>query len=213
MATKMKSCKACGAEIAKSAKVCPHCGAKQKGKLGIIAIVVVVIIILAALLGSGDAEESKVDNSGATNASTESTDQTEDGSEDTNVVQIGGSFEDNGLKFTVNSADLNKQINDEYGLYTLPDGQKYIQVDFTFENTGDNDQYVSIYDFDCYADGTLCEQQYVTEETGDFINANLSSGRNVSFSTLYAVPEDASEIELEYTADVWTGEKVFVKLQ
>ena len=35
MAQKMKNCKACGQEIAKSAKVCPHCGAKQKGKKGL----------------------------------------------------------------------------------------------------------------------------------------------------------------------------------
>ena len=30
MAEKMKKCKACGAEIASSAAVCPKCGAKNK---------------------------------------------------------------------------------------------------------------------------------------------------------------------------------------
>lgn len=30
---KMTKCKTCGADIAKSAKVCPACGAKQKNRL------------------------------------------------------------------------------------------------------------------------------------------------------------------------------------
>lgn len=47
----------------------------------------------------------------------------------------------------------------------------------------------------------------------DFINANLSSGRNVSFDVFFIVPSDAEEIELEYTENVWTDEKIIIKLQ
>lgn len=218
MAEKMKNCKACGQEIAKSAKVCPHCGAKQKGKKGliVIGIIVLLIIILLATGGNGD-KESKIDNSAVNNdsaATEETTNDTEATVED-EFVKVGGSFEDNGLKFTVNDADLDFQItDDEYGLYDLDEGLHYIKVDFTFENTGSSgDKYVSIYDFDCYADNTTCEQQYVTSVTGDFMNANLSPGRNVSFSTLFAVPDGAESIELEYTSNIWSDEKVLVKLQ
>lgn len=231
----MKNCKSCGNEIAKSAKVCPHCGAKQKGKGGIIAIVVVVLIVVIALAASGgeDKDSSKVDNSAAvekndaaddtsaakndeTNTDTSSDEESTDTSSDEkdNIVKVGGSFEDNGIKFTVDSAELSFEItDDDYGLYQLDEGYHYIKVDFTFENTGDSsDEYVSIYDFDCYADNSACEQQYVTSVTGDFINTNLSPGRNVSFSTLYAVPDGAQKIELEYTANIWTNEKVIVEL-
>ena len=58
--SKLTTCKACGAEIAKSAKVCPHCGAKNKHKsvLGIIGGVFLIIIGLGLLIGglggSGD---------------------------------------------------------------------------------------------------------------------------------------------------------------
>jgi len=213
-----KICKYCKTEIPKDAKICPNCRKKQKGKLGIIIAVVVVLFLIGAVAGgaSDDKKESKIDNSGAS-AKTENTssNSTEDTTKDKNdgVVQVGGSFEDNGLKFTVTSAEVDYKVNDEYGLYKLGDGLVYLAVDFEFENTGDSDKYVSIYDFKCYADNTACEQQYVTSETGDFINTNLSAGRNVSFKTLYAVPADATSIELEYEANVWTDEKVVVKIK
>lgn len=116
------------------------------------------------------------------------------------------------MKVTINDTNTNyTDYDDEYGWYKLDDSKKYIEVSFTFENTSDSDKYVSIYDFDCYADNTKCEQSF--NFGNDFINANLSSGRNVSFSTYYVVPSDANSIELEYTADIWTDEKVIVKVQ
>ena len=51
---KMVKCKTCGQEIAASAKVCPHCGAKQKKfPLVPILVVVVLIVIFASVGGSG----------------------------------------------------------------------------------------------------------------------------------------------------------------
>ena len=221
----MKNCKSCGKEIAKSAKVCPNCGAKQGGIGKIIGIVVVVLVILGiigAVAGGGkDEKKSAIDNSEAKTETTSKDDKkSEDGEEtsdegDEEFVKVGGSYDNNGLKFTVDDADLKFKIkDDEYGMYDLDEGLHYIKVDFTFENTGDSgDKYVSIYDFDCYADNRACEQQYVSSVTGDFINTNLSPGRNTSFSTLYAVPDGVKEIELEYTANIWTDEKVIVKLK
>jgi FtsZ-interacting cell division protein ZipA len=68
---KMVTCKTCGQEIAKSAKVCPNCGAKQKGgKLKIILIVVVALIVIGAL-SSGGNKSKKTDSS----SSSEKTEQ------------------------------------------------------------------------------------------------------------------------------------------
>ncbi len=54
--SKMKQCKVCGAEVAKSAKACPGCGAKlRKGhKLLIVIVVMLVIVAIAASSGGGD---------------------------------------------------------------------------------------------------------------------------------------------------------------
>jgi hypothetical protein len=215
-----KICKYCKSEIAKDAKICPNCRKKQKGSVGKIIIGVIVVLVLIGIIGgnsSKDDNKSKIDNTEAT-GTTEATDKTEENADNTEiandgVVEVGGTYEDNGLKFTVNSATMDYQVKDEYGLYKLDDGLVYLLMDFTFENTGDNDKYVSVYDFKCYADNTACEQKYVTEETGDFINTNLSAGRNCSFKTLYAVPADATSIELEYESNIWTNEKVKIKIK
>ena len=49
----MKACKTCGKPIAKNAKVCPNCGAKQKGKLGLIIGIVVILLIIGAIASGG----------------------------------------------------------------------------------------------------------------------------------------------------------------
>ena len=125
----------------------------------------------------------------------------------------GMSFDSGNLRITINSVDLDyDDYEDEYGLYTLEEGMKYVCVSSTYENMGNTDAYVSIYDYVCYADGTLMEQYYLFGD--DFINANLSPGRNVSFETYYIVPIDANEIELEYTNLLsFSDEKIIIKLQ
>lgn len=56
--SKMIACKQCGAEIAKSAKTCPHCGAKNKKPIYKRAwfIILVILIVLGAIgiAGSGN---------------------------------------------------------------------------------------------------------------------------------------------------------------
>lgn len=69
---KMVTCKTCGHEIAKSAKVCPNCGAKQKGgKLKIVLIVVVALIVIGAISSGGN--KSKKTDSSNSSAKTEQT--------------------------------------------------------------------------------------------------------------------------------------------
>ena len=52
---KLIKCKTCGAEIAKSAKVCPHCGAKNKCSHPILAVVLIIFGILLLANGIGNA--------------------------------------------------------------------------------------------------------------------------------------------------------------
>lgn len=89
---------------------------------------------------------------------------------------------------------------------------KILEILPSYNIDGNTDKYASIYDFKCYADNQTCEQTYGLDNRG-FINTNLSSGRSVSFSTYYSIPIDSQSVELEYTANVWTDEKVLIKLQ
>lgn len=162
---------------------------KKKNGCLIAIIVVVCIIVFFTIIGT------LVPDSDSSSETTE-TKETEEQKE----LTVGSSFEAGNLKITINDASTDfTEYDDEYGIYTPAEGMKYVMVDFTFENIGEEgDEYVSIYDFTCYADNSTCEQVYIDD--GDFINTNLSPGRNVSFRTYYAVPVDSQSIELEYTA-------------
>lgn len=220
----VKKCKNCNKENEKSAKTCAGCGAKQKNTGKTIAIVAAIVVVLTIAVSSNGNKKDKIDNSGAASASTSSAPTAGDdpssqssssSSSSEESVKVGGSYEGNGLKFTVNAADTAFVVPDDtYGMYKLDSGLHYVKVDFTFENTGSSgDKYVSIYDFKCYADDSACEQKFVNSVTGDFMNTQLSPGRNKSFSTLYAVPDGAKKIELEYTSNVWTNKKIRIDLQ
>ena len=55
---KMTVCKACGKEIAKSAKACPNCGAKQKHHRFLFFLVIVVIVVIAVAAMNGNTSPS-----------------------------------------------------------------------------------------------------------------------------------------------------------
>ena len=80
MKNKMTTCRACGAELAKSAKVCPHCGAKNKKPVYTKwwFWLLVVLVIGTAASGGEDAAESsapvvsvEAEKSGAPESDTE----------------------------------------------------------------------------------------------------------------------------------------------
>ena len=185
---------------------------KHTGSWVAIVMCCLYFFVAVFMLGGNEEDTSNQTVNFQTQDNTESSAADEKEENYNNIVEKGNSFESNGLKVTLNDANTDfTDYDDEYGVYKPEDGYKYISASFTFENTGDSDRYVSIYDFDCYADGTLCEQSY--NFGGDFINANISSGRNVSFDTYYVVPVESNSIELEYTSNIWTDEKVIIKIK
>lgn len=198
------------------------CSKNKKSVCGAIGIVFTIVMFLIGILAptylnyvkeakeENQKTESEIDN---TTSNLDSKENTNDIYEyNDNFITVGESFDVSGLKITFNECDLDfTDYDDEYGWYAPDDGKKYVMASFTYNNESNSDKYVSIYDFTCYADGTVCEQSYYFDT--DFINANISSGRNVSFRVFYLVPVDCNEIELEYETNLWTGEKQIIKLQ
>lgn len=130
---------------------------------------------------------------------------TESGKEETvkadtdsnNRVKVGETFTKDKLSVTLLS------VEDNYSeQYNEPkEGYKIFKATFKCENNADYEQYVSIYDFKCYADNTSCEEKYLGDSS--FINENLATGRNVTYDVFFEVPENAKSIELEYSNNVW----------
>lgn len=129
------------------------------------------------------------------------------------VISPGYTFDADGLQVTINDFDLDyTDYEDEYGWNAPADGTKYIMIDVSYQNNSKDDKYVSIYDFQCYADDTDCEQNYSVVDNSS-LNANISSGRKTSYKIAFVVPQDAQSIELEYETSFWTGNKEVIKLQ
>ena len=99
---KMTTCKHCGQEIAASAKVCPHCGGKNKPPIykrwWFIAII--VIIVLAAIGGSGSSDSSGSTSSTATSKTAVSSSSSEAAIEYTayTVTELSEDLDSNALK-------------------------------------------------------------------------------------------------------------------
>ena len=85
------------------------------------------------------------------------------------------------------------------------DGYHFITCEFEFENVSDSDQIISMYSFDCFADGASCEMVFYRD---DVINATLSAGRKAKGTVTFEVPVGSSVVEVEYLTNAWTSNRV-----
>ncbi|MCM1261401.1 MAG: DUF4352 domain-containing protein [Butyrivibrio sp.] len=97
----------------------------------------------------------------------------------------------------------------DYNKYNAPaDGNKIICAEFEFENIGNSDTSVMYTDFHGYADGYEVEQSYAPDGTGLDFTVKMSAGRKGTGKIAFEVPEDAQEIEIEFSPNFWTSENI-----
>ena len=196
--------------------------------LSIIGLVIgVLMFILTVIVGLSAEDFNITNNEETTQAVTEKVSKNDNNSskneakkesqKDDGVLRKGGVFEQDGLKLKFVDSKLNyKPSDDEYGFNKPSKGNKYIACTFKFKNNDDSDKYVSIYDFDCYADNKSCNQEFITTDdfkNNDFMNDNLSKGREVTFTTFYQVPKKAKKIQLEYEPNMWSDKKLIIEVK
>ncbi len=220
MATKMIKCKHCGQEIAASAKTCPHCGGKNKKpfykRWWFWVLVVLVLLIAAGGSGGNKNSDSKkvgeVASTTETNTETATT-TTESANTEAKATEtqapakteyyVGDILEDGNMRIVfVSSGDYS-----EDNQFLQPkDGNKLIFTRFEFENIStSSDATISFYSFECYADGYACDMHYNNDES---LSASLSPGRTTSGNLIFEVPTDAQQIEIEYTTNMFTSDKI-----
>lgn len=223
---KLKTCKHCGAEIAKNAKVCPNCGGKNKKPIYLrwwfIALVIIVIIV--AVGGSGSSKtnttqqigtvEQKQGNQAATGKTngtdTKATEKTNNDTskkkeptpEPKTTYNVGDILQDGSVQIVYVASGEYTSDNQ----YSQPkEGNKYIFLEFAFINTGKSDTSVSMYSFECYADGYNVDMYYGGDEE---LSATLSAGRATTGKIYFEVPKEAKEIEIEYSPNLFLDRKI-----
>lgn len=114
---------------------------------------------------------------------------------------VGDTFSNKGLNVSLVSTKY--YISDNEFIQPT-EGNQYIQLCFHVDNQSGSDKSVTVYDFNCYADGYECANAYFDDD----LSASLSTGRSSDGAVYFEVPEGASEIEIEYEYDMFNNKKV-----
>lgn len=196
-----KVCKHCKSEIPKKAKVCPNCRKKQSSILKRILIALVVLFLIGCIFGGGD--DSASDSNPQKVGDVSETAKVEDTKEDSkNEFSVGEIVETSNLRIAFLSA---KEYYTGNEFMQPEEGNVYYAMEFEVENISDTDQYISSWDFSCYADDYDMEQAYMDEFD---LDATLSAGKKTKGFVFFEVPKDAEKIFLEYETNFWTEDKI-----
>ncbi|WP_455581306.1 DUF4352 domain-containing protein [Dysosmobacter sp.] len=199
---KMIKCKTCGEEIAKSARVCPKCGAKQKRHtiLGIVLIVVGIFAIIGAL--SGNDNPTKVGETEKSQSSTTGAD-----SEMQTEFYVGEKVDLNNVVATL--VNVSESSGSQFNKPT--DGNVFLLCEFEIENNSTSDIVVSsILSFEAYVDGYSKNMSLsaVIESDKPQLDGTVAATKKINGVVGYEVPSDWQEIEIHYTPNFWGGKDI-----
>ena len=196
---KMTKCKTCGADIAKSAKVCPACGAKQKKHiiLGVILVIIGIGIIGAALGGSSP---EKVGTAGTENGNNSTAPQQKE-------FAVGDvvSLKDIEVTF-VSCTETNGK---DY--YAPNSGNVFLFCEFSIDNKSSKDIAVSsVMSFEAYVDDYATNMSITATVAADKgqLDGAVAAGKKMSGVIGYEVPADWKTLEIRFTPDFWSGSDI-----
>lgn len=199
---KMIKCKTCGEEIAKSARVCPKCGAKQKRHtiLGIILIIVGIFAIIGAL--SGNDNPTKVGETEKPQSSTTGAD-----SEAQTEFYVGEKVDLNNVVATL--VNVSESSGSQFN--KPADGNVFLLCEFEIENNSTSDIVVSsMLSFEAYVDGYSKNMSLsaVIESDKPQLDGTVAATKKINGVVGYEIPSDWSEIEIHYTPNFWGGKDI-----
>lgn len=114
---KMTKCQVCKEEIAKNAKVCPKCGAKQKKRKWLFILLVIVLIgAIGAMLGNDDENTSNVTT------------------EEVKNYKVGETFQTKKFEITVTNVSKRYSVGDMFFESTASEGAVYVAVQWKYKN-------------------------------------------------------------------------------
>lgn len=118
--------------------------------------------------------------------------------------KVGETF--NNEKIAIRFVAANENFKDYSEYAKVKTGYQIVRAEFEFENVGTTNQYISSYDFDCYADGYNCDSFWSVEDSS--FSTTLSSGKKAKGVVYFEIPENSKNITLEYNVDTWNDETV-----
>lgn len=216
--SKMIKCKTCGADIAKNAKSCPSCGAKNKPPFyKRWWFILIVLIVIIGAIASGGSKPEKVDSTAAdtsANADTNTKANTDDSSKKSNAPEtfkVGDTVQLKDFKVTVNG--VRTADSGSGGLLKPNDGNEFFFVDCTIENISDSDKTVSsmlmfkVVD----KDGRSYDQSISGDSNGQ-LDGTVGPTRKISGEYCVEAPKGKTGLELEFDSSFIGTQQVIVEL-
>lgn len=171
-------------------------------------IVFVVMIIIGAIASSGS-DSKKV---GTSSDATDTTDQQEQPSQD--VYKVGDKVQMGDVILTVNNVETSDGAQ-----YTTPsEGNQWIDVNMTIENTGSTQQFITTMGQMFVIDSD--NNQYQVAVTGKRLENAGSAGMDGALVAKakktdwvgFEVPKTATGLKLQYNASFWSDKNILVDL-
>lgn len=131
-------------------------------------------------------------------------DEKEDNESADNTFHVGDVLETKSVRLSFLSCG---EYQDSNMFVEAGEDNKFIYLEFEFENIGSTDTTVGSWDFDCYADGYEASNAYATADNAMTSITTLSSGRKTEGIVVFEVPKNAEKIEVEYETNYWTQDK------
>ena len=186
MKKKLTSCKACGNEIAKSAKRCPHCGAKNKKPIFKKWWFWLIVLIVIGAIGSGG-DDTVAEPATTTPPTIEAVAKPATEAAVT-IELVAGEAGEYGELFTMNKGT---EFEETYYIYRIPSGT------YTVTNTG---EYMN--QFNVYSDEVVVNDSGWEEVSESFYVEVLDVGSSDTFTIA-----DGQHIEIQEPAK-FTLEKI-----
>lgn len=138
---KTKTCKRCGEVLPKGAKVCPRCGARQKGQAKWIILGVVALFLIIGIAGGGGSSSGS--SSGTSISKEESTSST---SSDKTATSANHSKEATKTYESVDIHTMLQELNNNAASAKDKYKDKYITVSGKLSNIDSDLQYIDVED-------------------------------------------------------------------
>ena len=203
MSEKMHECKTCKQQIARNAKVCPNCGAKNKKANPILIGILCVIALIVIFSSTSNNEPTKVgDNNTQTNSTTVSS-HTEK-----NTFTVGEIAELKDVQ--VSLVNVTESSGSAYN--TPTDGNVFILCEFEIVNNSNKEVSVSsMMSFEAYCDDYACSlslSALMEKGTKNQLDGLVAPGKKMNGVIGYEIPADWSEFEIQFTPDFWSGKDI-----
>lgn len=193
---KLTICKTCGAQIAKSAKACPNCGAKNRRRHPVLAgilAVVIILLIIGIVAGSKDQTPTKVVSATPTPTASPAP-----------VFTVGDTAEMNKVRVTLVAVRSSKGTQ----FYVPDEGKVFLIFEVEIENGTDSEIGVSsLLCFTAYADdySLAFSLSGIMADGGKQMDGTIAAGKKMRGVVSFEAPEGWKTAEIHFKPNVWAG--------